>query len=299
MKRNLLALLLTVLAFPITAAKCDPQKTWERGLVFDRFLVIVLENTDYSEAVADPYLKSLAKKGALFSNFHGNFHPSYANYLAMVGGDYFGTFLDVQATIDRATIADLLEPRGLTWKNYAEGYPGNCFLGDTHARYARKHVPFLSFKNIQDDPERCANVVPAQQFVRDFADGTVPNYAFYSPNMDNDGHDTDLPTASAWLKELLEPLLANPEFMERTVIQITFDESKSYFHNHIYTLFLGGPVKQGFLENRWTDHYDVLRTVEENFQLLTLNGQDEKAHAIQTIWKDPTLLSPSRTRGRE
>ncbi len=258
---------------------------WTHGLAFDRVLIIVLENTDYSAASADPYLSSLAAQGASFSNFRGNFHPSYANYLAMVGGKYFGTVFDKQKDIDAPTIADLLEARGLTWKNYAQDYPGNCFLDASQGNYARKHVPFLSFKNIQTSPARCANVVSADQFPIDVSEGKVPNYAFYSPNLINDAHDTDLATASSWLKGFLEPLLNDEKFMERTLIEITFDESKTYLNNHIYTVFLGPMVKPGFIETAKTSHYSVLRTFEENFGIGNLGNEDKEASPIQTIWK--------------
>jgi hypothetical protein len=52
---------------------------------FDRFFIIVLENIDYAEAMADPYLgRTLPKKGRLFTNYAATSHPSQPNYLAMV-----------------------------------------------------------------------------------------------------------------------------------------------------------------------------------------------------------------------
>jgi len=281
--RSLLPLIAILSLFQTVACKIPP--TWAGGLLFDRVIIIVLENTDYEDAIRDPYLKSLASQGTLFSNLHGNFHPSYANYLAMVGGDFFGTVFDQQKTINAPTVADLLEAKKLTWKNYAEGYPGNCFLGNSSGNYARKHVPFLSFKGIQSDPARCARVVNAEEFTNDLQSGSLPTYSFYSPNMDNDGHDTDLATASRWLKGLLTPILADSKLMERTLIEITFDESKSYLNNHIYTAFLGGPVKKGYIETQSTSHYEVLRTIEENFRLGTLHEDDEESSPITTVWK--------------
>jgi acid phosphatase len=267
----------------------NPGGPWPGGMVFDRYLVVVLENTNYSDAMADPYLASLTAKGSLFTDFHGNFHPSYGNYLAMVGGKYFGTILDAQKNIDDPNVADLLEAHGLTWKNYAEGYPGNCYLASTAPdNYARKHVPFLSFTDIQNDPARCARVVPGPDFQQDVALGQEPTYMFYSPNLQDDGHDSDLPTASKWLQGFLDPLLANAAFMDRTLIEITFDESKTYLNNHIYTLFVGPMVKQGYVEGEHMDHYRVLRTVEDNFAIGTLDAEDSEANPVLNVWTDPT-----------
>lgn len=264
----------------ITRRAPQENAAWSGGRKFDHVLIIVLENQDYDAALADPYLNELTHHGTLFSSFNGLFHPSYGNYLAMIGGRYFDTWLDFQKDIDAPTIADLLEAKGLTWRQYAEGYPGNCFTGSGQDRYKRKHVPFLSFIPIQRDSARCANVVDATHFNPE----SLPNYAFYTPDMDDDGHDTDLQTASRWLKSFLDPLLANPRVMEHTLIEITFDESQHYKHNHIYTLFLGNMVRAGYVENRTLDHYNVLRTIEENFGIGTLGAEDSTSTPITGIW---------------
>jgi hypothetical protein len=264
----------------VTPRAAQTGERWNRGRAFDHYLVVVLENQDYDDVMADPYMKALAARGALFSNFSGLFHPSYSNYLAMIAGDGFDTHLDIQKDIDAPTVADLLEAKGLTWKQYAEGYPGNCFTGSSDGRYRRKHVPFLSFIPIQRDPARCANVVGADQF----NPRTLPSFAFYSPDMDDDGHDTGLDVAVAWLRRFLDPILADPEVMRNTLIEVTFDESKTYSNNHIYTLFLGDMVRPGYVESKPYDHYNVLRMVEDNFGLGTLAANDSVSSSITGVW---------------
>ena len=125
---------------------------------FDHVLIVVLENQNYESAIRNDLLKSLAQKGAIFSNFGNLYHYSYPNYLAMIAGSDFGThrplfFSDNQRTFnhdsEHRTIADLLN-----WKNYAEDYPASPtaqkpFLGDRKGRYTRKHVPFLSFREVE------------------------------------------------------------------------------------------------------------------------------------------------------
>ena len=150
-------------------------------------------------------------------------------------------------------------------------------------------MPFLSFKNIQEDSQRCARVVPSEDFDQDVASGTLPTFMYYSPDLENDGHDSDLPTASAWLKRFLQPLLENQEFMDGTLIEVTFDESKTYLNNHIYTLFLGNMVKEGGREDKRLNHYDVLRTIEDNFAIGSLHAHDDKATPILDVWKDAEL----------
>ena len=126
---------------------------------FDHVLVVVLENQSYESSLQDDLLKSLASKGVSFTRFGNLFHHSYPNYLAMIAGSGFNTHkrintdgqVDLPADNDHRSIANLLN-----WKNYAEGYPASPtdqkpFLDDDKrkTKYARKHVPFLSFQEVQ------------------------------------------------------------------------------------------------------------------------------------------------------
>jgi hypothetical protein len=266
----------------ITPRPAQPATTPFPGHQFDHVLIVVLENEDNAIVLKNPYMKKLADGGRRFADYDGLFHPSYPNYLALVAGNFFHTKADRQKTIDARTIADLLEGQHLTWTQYAQNYPGHCFLdGRTPDRlYARKHVPFLSFKSIQA-PDRCARVVPADQLDRHH----LPNYAFFTPNMRNDGHDTSLSFAANWLKGFLEPILADPTVMKNTLIVVTFDESATQSNNHIYTVFLGDMVKPG-VDSKHYDHYNLLRTIEDNFGLGTLGAQDATSVPIVDAWKE-------------
>jgi phosphoesterase family protein len=107
---------------------------------------------------------------------------------------------------------------------------------------------------------------------------------FYSPNLDDDGHDTNLGTASTWLKNFLENWFP-PDARAGTLIVVTFDEGEGIEKktNHIYTVLLGDMVKKGPVNERY-DHYDILRTIEANFGLQQLNAGDSKAKVIRGIW---------------
>ncbi len=274
---------------PHPSAAGSPAAKPFPGRQFEHVLIIVLENEDNATVVADPYMKSLSQRGRRFASYNGLFHPSYPNYLALVAGNSFHTYGDLQKNIDAPTIADLLEAHHLTWTQYAESYPGgpgSCFVQarSRDGLYYRKHVPFLSFIPIQRTG-RCANVVPATQFDRHH----LPSYAFYTPNMKNDGHNTGLAYAVRWLRGFLEPILADDGVMKDTLVVVTFDESASQRGNHIYTVFLGDMVKQGVDESPY-NHYNLLRTVEENFGVGTLGAQDAAVAPIVDAWKGAKAL---------
>ena len=133
-----------------------------------KVILVILENTSYSEAIKAPFLSQLAKGGALMTEYHAIGHPSEPNYVALIAGDTLGVNADDQYDLDSTSIADLLEAQGKTWRVYAEGFPGNCFTGMTSGEYARKHVPFMSFKNISTDSKRCANIMNSTNFTTDF-----------------------------------------------------------------------------------------------------------------------------------
>src|SRR4051812_1123770 len=277
---------------------------------FDRVLIIVLENTDYERAMRDPSLKALAAQGASLTNFHALFHPSYPNYLAMIAGTDFGlhrkgSFLgdrQVNFPNDSAhiTIADRLIASGLDFKQYAEELPaGTCpwnisalHVADKRGNYVRRHVPFLSFRQIQE--KWCDRVIRVDSarvdnyFVQDAKKGLVA-YSFYTPNTNHDGHDTTAQVAGAWVKKFLDESF--PEKLRKgTLVVVTFDESGGNEDNQVYTVLLGDMVKPAnqqdpaVLGKRYT-HFNVLRTIEDNFGLEPMTSNDRAADPIAGIWR--------------
>ncbi len=278
---------------------------------FDRVVIIVLENVDYEVAIQDKNLAALAEQGASFTNFHALFHPSYPNYLAMVAGTDFGVrrrrgryLADIQVNFPNdalhKTIADRLIAADLDFKQYVEELPGGTcpwtmsgqHVSDKRGNYVRRHVPFLSFREVQE--KWCDRVVPVDSgksdnfFVQDAKKGLVA-YSFYSPNMNHDGHDTTVQVAGAWVKKFLDDTF--PEKLRKgTLVIVTFDESGGNADNQIYTLFLGDMVKEASqqdphaLGRRYT-HYNMLRTIEDNFGLEPLTANDRDAKPITDIWK--------------
>jgi hypothetical protein len=279
----------------------QPRSDVQSGKHFDHVVIVVLENQGTREALADAYIASLVKGGAWFSNYYGLAHPSLPNYLAIVAGSTFGIERDhLPAPLKSRTIVDRLEEKGLTWKSYAEDYPGKCFLGSVAgegrltpqakptALYAKKHVPLLGFESIEKNPGRCARVVNAREFMRDARSGHLPNYSFYSPNVFNDGHDTSLGTASAWLKGFVQSFRATLGMHQRTLLVVTWDEGgeEDSRHNQVLTIFLGDVVQPGRYDAKLT-HYSLLRTIEDNFGLEPLAKGDRAAATVPaSVWRD-------------
>ncbi|KAJ3347670.1 hypothetical protein HDU83_001891 [Entophlyctis luteolus] len=249
-------------------------------------MIILLENQDYTSVMADAYMgTNLTSRGYLMSNYLGVTHPSQPNYIAMTSGNTQSCIWDLNCDISAAGVADLLEAKGLTWKNYAEKYPGNCYTGSNTGTYYRKHTPFIMFNNIHNNATRCANVVEAGQLAADAAANKLPTYMFYTPDINNDGHDTSLAYASAWLQGFLEPKLTSPAYAN-TLFHIVFDESATqvFAPNHIYSLFIGkGIAGAGKVDATAYTHYSGLATVESIFGLGNLGTNDATATAIPYV----------------
>jgi hypothetical protein len=274
------------------------------GKHFERVLIIVMENQDYRSAMSNEFFAKLASKGTSFTNFKNLYHPSYPNYLAMVAGSSFGMHSDHQINLpddaQHRTIADLLD-----WTSYAENYPSHTqpYLQADEGKYARKHVPFLSFEKIQKqsyrnvvsvdtkDPHN-AFVTAVEMFRKDPKQFPLSRYMFYTPNLDDDGHDPfynarkGLQKGSHWLETFFQTWFPwDQKEMKGTLVVVTYDESEGNDKNdRIYTVFLGDMVKSQTVDKEY-NHYSVLKTIEDNFALPTLNSGDAGAAPITEAWK--------------
>ena len=316
------------------------------GKVFERVVVVFLENTMRSSALANPYLNGLRKKGVFMTNAQGVTHPSQPNYIATIAGDTMGIADDGAHYMEwywvtpdseqgRATgsyryheegyspvtIVDLLEASNLSWKCYVEDLPPDADYKDKLQYdlskspaenlanvppdsglfpYARKHVPFLSFPSIVSDSRRLARIVNANEFEVDLASLAVPHelphFSFYVPNLLNDGHNVteeifrpaanniDLGPDTANLdnmEKFLRSFLGDDpvrKFPPETLIVITFDEAYPYpFDYGIYTLLIGDFLQPGTVNTDPVNHYSLLRSIEDNFDLGSLKRHDAMA----------------------
>ena len=278
-KRNLLATLGLIVIWG-TNLNAAPST----GKYFDRAIFVLFENTNYEDAARQPFFKALNDSGAHLSKLTALTHPSQGNYIALTSGSLNGVSGDGKFDLNVDSIADLLEAKNLTWKVYAEGFPGNCFKGASSGLYARKHNPYMSYLNINSNPSRCANIVEASQFDRDAANETLPNYVFYIPNNKNSGHDTNVAYADKWYGQKFSRYVSDPNFMNNTVLISTFDENGGGGKNQIYTSIVGPTVKPGVYGESLT-LYSLLRLIELNWNLGNLGKQDATANPVPNIWQ--------------
>ena len=244
-------------------------------------VVVVIENAEYPEVIGSPsapYINSLASRYGLATRSYAITHPSLPNYLALTSGSTHGIMSDcTSCSVAAPNIVDQLEAAGLSWKAYMEDLPHPCFLGASAGAYAKKHDPFAYYEDIASNPARCRRIVPFTTLAGDLRAGTLPAYAFVSPNLCDDAHDCSLQTADRFLEQTVPPLLR--ELGPSGFLVLTWDEGTldtgccgAANGGRIATVLAGPGVRRGGRDARPVDHYGVLATIEHALGLPALGG---------------------------
>jgi hypothetical protein len=256
---------------------------------FTHVVVVVFENKEATSIAGNPdapTFNALAHRYAKLTNYTAVAHPSLPNYLALVSGSTHGISSDcTDCVVHARSLADTLAAAGKTWKTYAEDLPNPGFTGAFAGRYAKKHDPFLYFQDVARSRARRDRVVPFSQLGRDLARRQLPDFSLVIPNLCDDMHDCSVATGDAWLKTRVVPLLHSPE-LRGGVVFVVFDEGTSDTGGggRIEALALGPTVRRRSKFTRATNHYGLLRTIEDAWHLPRL-GFSRKGTPIGEIWR--------------
>jgi hypothetical protein len=98
-------------------------------------------------------------------------------------------------------------------------------------------------------------------------------------------HDCSVATGDAWLKTHIAPLVSSPQ-LRGGVVFVVFDEGTTGEGGggNVDALALGPTVRAGSTFVKATNHYGLLRTIEDAWGLPRL-GLSAKATPIGGIWK--------------
>jgi phosphatidylinositol-3-phosphatase len=253
---------------------------------FAHVVVVVFENKDEGSVIGRPEaptFNAMARRYAILTRYYGVAHPSLPNYLALVSGSTHGIRTDcTTCAVSGPSLADTLAAAGKTWKLYAEDLPAPGSRVPYSGGYAKKHDPFMYFRDVAGDPSRSGLVVPFTQLAADERAQRVPDFAFVVPNLCHSMHDCSVRTGDAWLRRLVPPLLRLPE----TAVFVVFDEGTTSAHGGglVPALVLGTAVRPHARFTRVTGHYGLLRTVEDAWGLRRL-GASARAGPITGIWR--------------
>lgn len=234
-------------------------------------VLVVEENHSFDSVISQggmPYLKSLAEKYTLLTNYYGNHHPSIGNYFTMTTGQTISTKDGYSGTVPYENIVSQMVAANKSWKAYGDSLPEQGYIGGNSGSYAKKHFPVAYFDAVRNDPAQRNNLVPAEQFLADLRSSQgLPNFSMLIPDLNHDAHDGTLKEADDWLKRYIPALLANPEFQKDGILIITFDESvksdPDHGGGHITTIVIGPLAKEQFTDETFYQHESLFVTLEE------------------------------------
>jgi len=246
-------------------------------------LIVVEENKSYKQIIgntAAPYINTLAKKGALFTNSFAIAHPSQPNYLTLFSGSTHGVEEQCPLSLPGDNLASALKKKGLGFAIYSESLPSIGYTGCGYGHYSRKHNPVPNWgTDVSPDMNMPFSMLPSDY-------DKLPTVSMVIPNQLNDMHD-GAPLAAIirgdrWLRNNIASYLTWAE-SHNSLLILTWDEDDDSSGNHIATIFVGPMVAAGRYGNR-IDHLSVLRTLEDMYGL-TLLGNTGQAQPVRNIWK--------------
>src|SRR6478672_13964058 len=247
--------------------------------------IVAEESRSYERLVGSasmPYLNSLLAKGAVATQFYSNMHGSLENYLIVTAGQYLTHNNDTLAVFNVDNIERHLLTNGKTFKSYAQTLPFAGYTGLYSGAYMKRHAPLFYFMEMGNS-SLIKNHVSTTELAKDIANGTLPNFAFITPDGNNDMHNCGtnlgacLWTADQFLKNTIGPLLASAPFQPGGdgVLIIWADEADLSTDNrcsatvltgcggHIVVAMIGPQIKAGYKSTTTYHHQSVLRTTLE------------------------------------
>lgn len=254
--------------------KVDMQKV-------DHIVIVIEENHSKSKITNNPsapYMNSLMKQGANFTNYHAIEHPSQPNYLDIFSGSNQGVKDDKQPSskFSSKNLASELIEKNYSFGGYSEDQPSVGYNREiAEGGYARKHNPWTNFTNVP----KAANQ-PLENFPEDFT--KLPTVSIVVPNLKNDMHDGTIKEADQWLKEHFDSYVQWAK-THNSLLIVTWDEDEGSKENTIPTFFVGPMVKIGQYDENF-NHFNLLRTIEDIYGL-SHAGAAQNSQPIKSIWK--------------
>ncbi|HZP43283.1 MAG TPA: alkaline phosphatase family protein [Candidatus Binatia bacterium] len=262
---------------------------------------IFMENHSYDQVIGTenaPFVDRLARECGLATNFRNVDHPSLPNYMAATSGLPHGALgrfeSDCNAVKGCRSRARSIFEVAPSWGAYEEGMPRACYPVFT-GPYAASHNPAAHYTHLVDGRGTCAaHDVPYRQLQQDLDAGTLPAFAFVTPDMCHSMHDCSVGVGDAWLAGAVSRLTASAAYRSGgTAIFVTWDEgeggdggescarSTGDSSCHVATLVVSPSTRPGTRAGQLYSHYSLLRTTEEMLGVGPLLGRARAAKSMR------------------
>ncbi len=270
--------------------------------------LVTEENHSYESIISNPnmpYYNSLAKKYGLATQYYSPMHNSLAALFWLVAGQTVTVDNSTTSCFNVDNVIRHVLAKGLTWKSYQVDLPYPGLLGLYNLNYMRRHNPLIDFTDACTSTQRI-NSVPFTQLATDITNKSTPNYAYITPNADQDAHNGTLAQADQWLQQELPAILALPEFRPGGdgLLFIVWDEgdigtdgrcSSRLQRNcggRVATLVIGPQVKPSFKSSVTYTHANLLRTVCDAMEFLSCPGEGSLATPMSDFFNKVNVSIP-------
>jgi hypothetical protein len=180
------------------------------------------------------------------------------------------------------------------------GFQG--LFGGTNNAYYRRHNPLIDFSDVCPGTGQNLKSVPFSQMKKDFENDETVNYAYITPNSDEDAHNGTLESADQWLQDNVPDILARPEFQPGGdgILFIVWDEGTLSTDDRCSakvakgcggrtaTLVIGPRVKSGYESSVTYHNENVLKTVCAAMGLSPCPGKAQDAEPMADFFKSST-----------
>jgi hypothetical protein len=293
---------------PETEKPREPSTPTRTGPDVKHVWLFALTGHTMDEALASPspmpYLSgTLRPMGVLLSRYRAVTAGPLANLISLISGRqptwdqqagcpaYKDVDLEANTGCvfakDVETLPGQLTAAGRTWRAYVEDSdagtpPDTCRRPASGAPLdpVAARNPLLFFHAIADTPDCGANVAGSSRLAPDAADAqSAPSMSLVIPNACHNGADQpcapDAPAgllaADAWLAQQVGPILSSPAYADGGVVIVTFDVAPD-LNQPVGAFVLSKFVKAGATEDTPYSHVDLLRTLEDLFELEPLGA---------------------------
>lgn len=242
-----------LLAAAVFVAACGPGQSQAQSP--RHVFLIVMENHSAQEALAAPFIASLASTYRVAGNYSAITHPSVPNYLALTSGQTWGVTDDSYHALPATDLGDQLTSAGVTWRAYMEGLTDKGCL-DSPFPYDPGHNPFAFYGG------KCpSSVVPFTALATDL-NQSPPLFSWISPDDCHNSHSCDLSVADDWLRGTVNLITQSAAWKNHGILFITWDEDDASADNRVLTLVVA-PGLSHLVSNQPYNHYSLLATIED------------------------------------
>lgn len=253
---------------PVPPTPASPSGSAIAPRYFSSVVHIVMENHSYDEVKDLPAFQFLIQHGANLTDYSDIGHPSGPNYRAMVAGQTWGDSETIDTT--EPTVATEAATLGIPTYDIAE-----------FGQIAIRHDPYHDLHSqVIDGTTFAPDSLPADAIV------------YIGGDDNNNGHDGTLDQVNTNIQTLLDQLNSSKWFNtpdasgKYPVLVVTWDEGDEGGSqpDHVFTTFYGRGVKPGNYTTPY-NHYDLNRTLTDNWNLQPLGTGGSQAAPITGIWQ--------------